>query len=127
MQQRIREFLVVGMLIFSAELFSQQSADNDLVTLIIPPGNRFGAGKALGSQKKPVPLAWNAFRPGLQKKPVLLRQPLPADHYTRQLGFFCRNEWQLDKKTLLPLRFRLGSLEYTNRMEGKNNLIPPLR
>lgn len=35
-------------------------------------------------------------------------------------GFFCRQELKMDKHTAMPVRFRLGSMEQCNRLEGKN-------
>ena len=44
---------------------------------------------------------------------------IPADQVVTHFGFFCRRELELEKTIRLPLRFRLGSLEYCNRLEGK--------
>ena len=49
------------------------------------------------------------------------RPVINADFYTCNFGFFCKKELQFEKATKIPLRFRLGSLQYNDYLEGKPN------
>ena len=57
--------------------------------------------------------------PGIEM-PFSLNKTLPANYYSSNLSFFCSKEIQIEKATKIPFRFRLGSVDYTNNMEGKN-------
>ena len=46
-------------------------------------------------------------------------QIIPSNYYVKGLGFFCKKELQLEKATKVPFRFRLGSVEYVDQLEGK--------
>ena len=60
-------------------------------------------------------------------KAKVVPQPLQSDLYIHNLGFFCRQELKIEQQTRLPLRLRLGSLEYTNWYEGKTGCGMPGR
>ena len=45
----------------------------------------------------------------------------PMNYTQSAWGFFCKKEWQIEKRTRVPFRFRLGNIDYCNKMEGKIN------
>ena len=47
-----------------------------------------------------------------------LKNRLNPYRYT-ELGFFCKIDVKLEQKVGLPVRFRLGTADYVDRLEGK--------
>jgi len=62
--------------------------------------------------------ALRADAPSFKVKPVALHTA-----YYNHLGFMCRQELKLEKATKTSFRVRLGSVEYTDRMEGKGKPV----
>jgi hypothetical protein len=58
-----------------------------------------------------------SFQKTKSSAPALPTIPLAYDY--NRLGFFCKLEVRCDKQNTAPIRFRLGSLEYSNFLEGK--------
>ena len=85
-------FIVLGLTFFTNKMFAQSVADHHLIAI-----------SAQDSTK------------AVLKVPFTLQQ----DNYVKDLTFFCRQEWKLEKALKLPLRFRVGSLEQCNKLEGK--------
>lgn len=67
----------------------------------------------LPAAKKEMPVA----APPPTAYPVYLLAP--NTYYEQHFGFFCKQEWVLQKHTGVPVRFRLGNYSYTQQLEGK--------
>jgi hypothetical protein len=46
---------------------------------------------------------------------------ISPNYYTQNFGFFCKKELQMEKLTKIPFKFRLGSVQQCDWLEGKLN------
>ena len=91
----------------------------------------FSFAQIASQQKAPLLLLQKSIQPfsaknfSFSKTTVINKSNKPflsPDFYARQLGFFCKQEIKFDKVTKIPFRFRLGSVEECNRLEGKGKV-----
>ena len=47
------------------------------------------------------------------------QQQMPAAYAYKDLAFFCKIEVKLEQAVKLPIKFRLGSVDYVDYLEGK--------
>ena len=121
--QRVYQILVVLLLIFPVRIFSQQQMP--LFAQKIPhisksPANFKGEIRGYNSNEI-CPFINNGPRP-VTLNPFSFRLEVVYSNFTIQnLPFFCKKEFLFEKNTSVPLRVRLGSLDYVNKLEGKEN------
>lgn len=115
--QRFYKFLVVFFLMTSSKIYGQS---------ILPAVQPIFSLN--GKKVQPSPLRLALFEgpqlsltapPRTNISPETTLQPVHPDYYVRHFGVMCKAEYKLEKKTGIPLRFRVGTQEYVDRLEGK--------
>jgi hypothetical protein len=87
----------------------------------------FVANSVAAQQNKLQSTTVKAFTPitSLSAFPIPLQNAeksiIDPHFYVNNLGFFCKKELKFEAATGIPFKFRLGSLQYCDRMEGKKN------
>jgi hypothetical protein len=131
MAQRFRIFLVVWLLIFAGKFFGQNipqqiySGINSQEILtrfkIKPP-----IYEAIKNQPAFTLAANSCNEKNIVNNPKIILYPyyLKGSSVISE-GVLCRAEYKFQKVTSIPLRLRLGSLEYTNYLEQKPNALKP--
>ncbi|MBL7738407.1 MAG: hypothetical protein JNK14_04255 [Chitinophagaceae bacterium] len=118
MAQRVLGFVVVLVVFLNGKIFSQHTpVKNAGLPPLYSITNK--TDRALPAISLNIPdslLVW--------KYPVSLRA-IPVNYYIQNLSFFCAQERKIEKITTVPLRLRLGSLDYVNYLEQKPNAPPP--
>jgi len=120
--QRVYRFLVVLLLILPGKNFSQQQMP--LIAQKMPHALQsfpmFDKQKALSMYYFLEQSTKNIPACNLSNGTLHI---VNSNFYTNHFGFFCRHELLFEKTTYVPLRFRLGSLDYVNKLEGKNKSV----
>ncbi len=97
-------FFAKGQHVFTAKPYALNSVINDTTHQTISTGRPFSN------------LTVNPFN----NSPI---KTVPPTFYYNSIGFFCQKELQIEKALRFPVKLRLGSVAYTDEMEGKGKRI----
>jgi hypothetical protein len=114
LMERVIKFIVILLFVSSQRIFAQQV----LTDSFLNKSKSLTCFPAKGTHVKAVS-AINLHSFSIANEKPALTNTIPGNFYTNCFGFFCRKELMLEKSTKLPFRFRLGSLEYVDRLERK--------
>jgi hypothetical protein len=78
------------------------------------------SGQQIRPNVSPKPFPVLNYKDTIPAAFFLSKPVIPGDFSTRHLAFFCKQELKFETITKIPLKFRLGSVQYCDRMEGKS-------
>jgi hypothetical protein len=61
--------------------------------------------------------------PQVNKRTVSPSMLVSPTFYCNNLAYFCKKEIKFEKATKILFRFRLGSVQYVDYLEGKNTVV----
>jgi hypothetical protein len=114
-------FVVVLILIFNGEIFSQSKPQKINYPAINHPALNPGIVYNFQFKDLQKNMVVNFEKNQLKPSLIVHLYILHGSFYSNHLSFFCRQEIQLEKAISIPLRFRLGSLGYVDYLEQKPN------
>jgi hypothetical protein len=121
-QERLYFFLVVWFTMISCvngwgQNISVITSEKDFARLTLP-GTKALQMSRNTDRMKGLDLTWGVvFKRSINSESVFT---VPSNIYYLQSGVICKMEWELEKASHIPFRFRLGSLADCNAMEGKH-------
>ena len=121
--QRVYQILVVFMLILPARIFSQQQMPlfAQKTPHIYSEENLKAPKNHNNSYSVSAFVDTKALQPFTLNPLPIRMEVINANLTIQNLPFFCKKEFIFEKNTSVPLRVRLGSLDYVNKLEGKEN------
>lgn len=122
----MKQLLFLFFLVSSnAMVVTAQSLTIEPITIQLPSAQLPNPFSATTFTNSPLPFSLDGLVINDQNRPpkfTVLSGNLPlhtATNYADQLPFFCKIEFKMEQKTKIPVRFRLGSVDYVDRLEKK--------
>jgi hypothetical protein len=125
LQQRIISFLVVWLTMFSSIYATAQNSyrsalKRDFLHLSLPGTKIQKMTQNTDYHPDGPDLAYGSLIVTSHNKRNDDLYPVTINTHNSPQAIFCKMEWEIEKETHIPLRFRLGSLADCNMLEGKH-------
>lgn len=105
-----RSYRLQGKSIFELRREKEQERISIPIPALVPPVLLLPLSRAL---------------PAFAGDPYTAPGQMPTAYSYERLGIFCKFEVQMERATRFPIKFRLGEVQYTEGLEGKDRWSEP--